>query len=245
MYLLFSPSEAKSALSPFSSPYSLSFPQLNPVRKEVLLRYEALLSQGSPEVLAKLFGLKEFEEIALLRSQNPFSSPTQKALFRYTGVGYTHLNPSALPPEAITFLEKHLIIFSNLFGPLLGGDTLPLYKVKQGETLQGLATQTLYKTHATPLLDKLLGGHLVVDLRAGFYEKFYIPSVPYIRPLFYKKGKVVSHWAKAWRGLLARELALWQPQTEDAFNAMAIEGLKIEEIQCKGMQKNYLFSIMD
>jgi len=245
MYLLFSPSEAKSVLSPFLEPFSLSFPQLNPTRKEILSHYEALLSQGTQETLAKLFGLKDSDEISLLRSCDPFSSPTQKALFRYTGVGYTYLNPSSLPSEAITFLENHLIIFSNLFGPLLGGDTLPLYKLKQGETLQGLATETLYKTRASPLLDTLLKDHLVIDLRAGFYEKFYIPSFPYIRPLFYKNGKAVSHWAKAWRGLLARELALWQPQTEDAFNAMPIEGLKIEEIQCKGMQKNYFFSIMD
>ncbi|MBE0496408.1 YaaA family protein [Sulfurospirillum sp. T05] len=245
MYILFSPSEAKNPDSPIAKRFSLAFPELSTPRDLALSRYLSLLENASSASLSALFGVKKADEIQALKDANPLSAHTQKALLRYTGVGYTYLDPASLPADALHFLENHLIIFSNLFGPLLGGDTLPYYKLKQGQTLEGLATETLYKPHVTPVLDAFLEDHFVVDLRAGFYEKFYLPNKPYVRLIFLKEGKVVSHWAKAWRGKVARTLALLQPQTEEAFQAIAFEGLKIEEIQCKGIQKNYFFSIME
>jgi len=245
MYILFSPSEAKAQNSTILKPFSLAFPELSKARNEVLFRYLALLEKSQTSTLSSLFGVKNEKEIQALKETNPLSAYTQKALFRYTGVGYAHLDPRSLSVDALNFLENHLIIFSNLFGPLLGGDTLPYYKLKQGQTLDGLATQAYYKPLITPVLDSLLENHLIIDLRAGFYEKFYLPRTPYIRFIFLKNGKVVSHWAKAWRGKVARTLAFLQPQTEEAFGRIIFEGLRIEEIQHKGVQKNYIFSIME
>jgi cytoplasmic iron level regulating protein YaaA (DUF328/UPF0246 family) len=131
MYILFSPSEAKSQHSPLLNPFSITFSELFDARNQVLSKYLCVLENAQTSTLSTLFGVKNEIEIEALRTTNPVSADTQKALFRYTGVGYTYLDPTSLPAPALDFLEKHLIIFSNLFGPLLGGDYLPYYKLKQ------------------------------------------------------------------------------------------------------------------
>ena len=40
-----------------------------------------------------------------------------------------------------------------------------------------------------------------------FYEKFYKISKPYLTFKFIKNGKVVSHFAKAYRGILLKTMA--------------------------------------
>ncbi|MCB4755324.1 MAG: YaaA family protein, partial [Sulfurovum sp.] len=82
----------------------------------------------------------------------------------------------------------------------------------------------------------------ILDLRAGFYDKFYRPTKPYTTLKFIKEGKVVSHWAKAYRGLVLREIAKTGVKCIDAFMRLPIEGLRINEIQ---IQKNRTEIIYD
>jgi cytoplasmic iron level regulating protein YaaA (DUF328/UPF0246 family) len=62
---------------------------------------------------------------------------------------------------------------------------------------------------------------------------------------FLKNGKNVSHWAKAYRGKIVRDLALHQPQDEAALANIAFDGLRIREIQHKGLAHWYVFDIVD
>ncbi len=71
----------------------------------------------------------------------------------------------------------------------------------------------------------------ILDLRAGYYDKFYKLTKPYTTLKFLKGGKTVSHWAKAYRGLVLRELAKNNISSMEEFMSLEIEGLSIKEIK--------------
>jgi cytoplasmic iron level regulating protein YaaA (DUF328/UPF0246 family) len=142
------------------------------------------------------------------------------------------------------FIDENVIIFSNLFGPLLAKDPIPYYRLKQGEKLDGFDIAKFYKDNFSKELDEFLEDEFVIDLRAGHYEKFYTIKKPYITCKFLKNGKVVSHWAKAYRGTILKELSKHQPQNEDEFASIEFEDLLIKEIVKKGKKKEYIYEII-
>jgi cytoplasmic iron level regulating protein YaaA (DUF328/UPF0246 family) len=104
-----------------------------------------------------------------------------------------------------------VILFSNLFGPIKANDKIPEYKLKQGVKMGNLNIEKTYKNLFSASLDKYLGEY-IIDLRAGFYEKFYTISVPHVAFKFLKNGKVVSHYAKAYRGKILQHIAQTKPK---------------------------------
>ncbi len=245
MKILFSPSETKitGGSSNSLNINSYLFPFLLDKHKEVLNKYQAYLSTASEEQLSKLFGLKKQKEIDLFTSVDIFCDDTMKAIQRYTGVAYDYLRYNELPTDEQTFLDENMIIFSNLHGPILAQYPIPNYKLKQGEKLGDFSIEKFYKEHFSDALDTLLEEEFTIDLRAGFYLKFYTPKINHVTMKFLKDGKVVSHWAKAYRGNIARELAHHQPQNEQEFQKIAFENLKIEEIIKRKNKNEYIFSI--
>jgi len=247
MKILFSPSETKTTLKDASSITSCSFifQKLFEKRSEVLRHYQHILDEKDPVVLSKLFGFKDSAKIKPYLDENIFSSFTCKAIERYSGIAYDHLDYASLTPYAKHFIENNVMIFSNLFGPLLAGDFIPEYKLQQGESLQGFKPENFYKTHFSNAIDDWIGNETLVDLRAGFYEKFYTPKVPTILMKFLKNGKVVSHFAKAYRGNVLRHLAQQMPRDEVEFQKICFEGLKIVEILHKNLKHEYVYEIID
>ncbi|HIP02678.1 MAG TPA: peroxide stress protein YaaA, partial [Campylobacterales bacterium] len=142
------------------------------------------------------------------------------------------------------FIDKNMIIFSNLFGPILAGYYVPNYKLKQGEKLGSFVIEKFYKEHFSDTLDELLEDEFTIDLRAGFYLKFYKPKVAHITMKFLKEGKVVSHWAKAYRGSIAKELAHYQPENEQELQKIHFENLEIKEIIKRKNLNEYIFDIV-
>lgn len=92
-------------------------------------------------------------------------------------------------------------------------------------------------------MDNYLAEEDILDLRAGFYDKFYKPSKPYTTLKFVKEGKVVSHWAKAYRGIVLKEVAKAGVETLDAFMKLPIEGLSVQEIQTKKNRTEIIYEI--
>lgn len=244
MVILFSPSEGKregGELSPLNS-QSLIFPDLYPKRLEVIEQYEKLTQTGCDEQLYELFGIKDTKEYE--RFRNSFAAmPTMKAVERYEGVAYDYLNYPELSTQAQTYIDNHTIIFSNLFGPLRASDSIPDYKLKQGASIGNFIPDKHYKTHFSAALDALIGEDEILDLRAGYYDKFYIPLKPAVTLKFLKGGKVVSHWAKAYRGIVLREAAKGQIGTITALLALNIEGLMIHEIVETKKKKEIVYTI--
>ena len=245
MKVLFSPSERKTEISSYVGVLEKELWKefLYGERNYVIEKYNDILQNGTSVQVSKLFGIKE-ENFGSLKDELIKSSlPLQIAVLRYSGVAYDYLDFSSLPKDSQEFVKSNVIIFSNLLGPLLAGDKVPNYKLKQGEKLNSFAPEEHYKEKFTTSLDEFLKGEFIVDLRAGFYEKFYTLSQPFITCKFLKNGKSVSHWAKAYRGKLLRELSLHQPQDEKEFASIQFQGLHVKEIIQNKLKREYVFEI--
>lgn len=231
MIILFAPSEGKRSGGEYPSMNNTSFifPQLYTKRLEVILKYEEAVDTGDYFALNELFGLKDENEF--VRYKIPFDkAPTMKAIERYDGVAYDYLTYAELSPLEQAYLDRNVIIFSNLFGPIRAGDFIPDYKLKQGSAIDSMAPEKFYKKHFTDPLNELIGEQEVIDLRAGFYDKFYTCSRPPLTLKFLKEGKVVSHWAKAYRGVVLKAIAKNKVSSFNDFMGIKIDGLSISEI---------------
>lgn len=241
LYTLFSPSEGKLPGGDSAQQSDILF-GYEP-RSEILTTYNAIVKSGDMEAIKALFGIKKESDI-LPYIGDLFNAPLMKAIERYSGVAYDYLDYASLSPEAKTYLQQQVIIFSNLYGPVRGGDRIANYKVKQGNSIGEIAPDRFYRERFSYQLDLLLMEHEILDLRAGYYDKFYKTKQPYTTLKFLKEGKSVSHWAKAYRGLVLRELAAHQVDSLDDFMKMEIETLKVEEIKKSKNKREIVYSII-
>ena len=242
MKILFAPSEGKiKGGDKIFDKNLLTFNENS--RDELLNLYQDYLNNSTFEELSKLFGLKKEHEIIENQKVNIFNEKTLKAIQKYDGVAYDYLSYNSLSQKAKSFIDNNLIIFSNLFGPLLAKDKIPYYRLSQGAKIGDFDIAKFYKNNFSDELDKFLEDELIIDLRAKHYEKFYTIKNDYITCKFLKNGKVVSHWAKAYRGLILKELAYHQPQNEDEFRELNFKDLTIKEITQKKNQKEYVYEI--
>jgi hypothetical protein len=245
MVILFAPSEGKKEggiLPPLNSD-PLLFPELYEKRRDVIQQYEQVIRDGNDETLFELFGIKDTKEYE--RYRIPFASAaTMKAIERYDGVAYDYLDYQSLSSESQNYIDDNVIVFSNLFGPIRLGDKIPDYKLKQGSTIGTFAPEKYYKEHFSAALEEMIGDQEILDIRAGFYDKFYIPAKQTTTLKFLKEGKVVSHWAKAYRGTVLREAAKHQVRSIEELLALNIEGLFLNEIVETKKKKEVIYTIM-
>lgn len=238
MKILFSPSEAKfsgGSFAPFDK-NSFVFEQLFEKRLEIVYAYQRKLTESSLEELSVFFGLKDIDEVRYFQQIDLTNTPSDLAISRYDGVAYTYLDFASLPAFAKEFVLENTLIFSNLFGPIRAKDLLPEYRYKQGAQLEGIQIEKFYKTHFEDAIEHFVAEELLLDLRAGFYDKFYKPKREFVTMKFIKGGKVVSHFAKAYRGKVLRTLALQEGNITSfqILKSIHFEGIElIDEIVTK------------
>jgi cytoplasmic iron level regulating protein YaaA (DUF328/UPF0246 family) len=213
-------------------------------REEILNKYNSIILSGNKEDIKNLFGFKKFSECEPYIC-DIFNSPLMYAIERYQGVAYDYLTYSELECAAQSYLKENTIIFSNLYGPILGGDTIANYKVKQGNSIGDIAPDKFYKERFSYQLDLYLSQHEILDLRAGYYDKFYKTSQPYTTLKFLKNGKTVSHWAKAYRGIVLREVAKNNIQNIDEFMKLEIDKLQVHEIITSKNKTQIVYNIVE
>lgn len=197
MKILFSPSEGKICV-PYQSP-------LTDRIKAIHKTYLDFVQNAEVEELQKIWGLKKLEEIQKIK-QCSMEHGVLPAIECYSGVAYEALGFSSLDEKAQKMILDSVVIFSNLFGPVSAKENLPFYKLKQGEGFAGFKTKMLYQ-ELEKELDAILQDECIVDLRAEFYQKLYVPKSHYFTFEFLKNGKRVSHYAKHYRGVVLREIA--------------------------------------
>ena len=184
---------------------SLSFPELNSVRKQIAADLVALDDPFA------VLGISDKLAAEAEANQQLLTSPTTLAILRYTGVLYDALSADTLPNEAL----QRLAIGSALFGVVRAGDLIPHYRLSGGTKLptRSSATPTL-KSRWGGLITEVLSSadDLVVDLRSGTYQQLgrlktaITVRVESVQPD--GSRKVVSHFNKHYKGELARVLAL-------------------------------------
>ena len=239
--ILFSPSEGKN--SGGNSTKKDIFGALH-ARDEILHTYNDIILSQDEEAIKKLFGFKKFNECKPYMC-DIFNASLMPAIERYQGVAYNYLNYKELDADAQKFLKENTLIFSNLYGPLLGGDTIANYKMKQNNTIGNIAPEKFYKERFSYQVELYLNTHEVLDLRAGYYEKFYKSTKPYTTLKFLKNGKTVSHWAKAYRGIVLREIAKHNIKSMQAFMQLEIEGLSVAEIKIIKNKTEIIYNIVE
>lgn len=237
--ILFSPSEGKKNGGNENKKELLCSDK---AREEILNAYMNILNTHDEKKISKLFGFKKFSDCESYIC-NLFSSPLMCAIERYQGVAYDYLEFDSLDNTEQEYLKNHTIIFSNLYGPLLGGDHIANYKVQQGNNIGTYAPDKFYSERFTYQLDLFLVEDDILDLRARYYDKFYKVTKPYTTLKFLKDGKVVSHWAKAYRGLVLREVAKHNISSMAEFMALEIDGLNVKEIQVIKNKTEIIYNI--
>ncbi len=242
MKILLAPSETK--ISGGNNNFNLNsllFSELTPIRKQLLHQYMNILQKNSFSELSKMFGLKKETDIDY-HNKDIIHELTMKAIERYTGVAFDYLNYKSLEKDSQYYIDKNVLLCSNLFGFLRANDLIPEYRLKQGEALRELKPEKLYKEQSY-LMEEYLKDEDILDLRAGFYDKFYKPKKEYTTLKFIKNGKVISHWAKAYRGIVLREIAKAKIETLEEFMNLSIENLSIDEIQTKKNKTEIIYNI--
>jgi cytoplasmic iron level regulating protein YaaA (DUF328/UPF0246 family) len=198
------PSEGKAALGdgPALDLPKLSFPSLKASREAVLNALDALCK--GPEAQTVL-GLSPGQLGEIDKNQVLRTAPTLKASDLYTGVLYDNLGLASLSHEAAERAEENLLIFSGLWGLLRITDRVPPYRLSMGVKLSPLGgLGAHWRRSITPVLDAEPG--LVVDLRSSTYVAAWRPGGRAVAVRVLRDGKVVSHMAKATRGVIARSL---------------------------------------
>ncbi|MEA3353746.1 MAG: YaaA family protein [Campylobacterota bacterium] len=244
MKILLAPAETKMEGGE-NTPYckeNFFFKDLSDTRDNIVQKYEEFLKNSSIDELSKWFGLKNLKECEKY-SKSIIDKPTMKAILRYTGVAFDALDYNTLDEKEQKYCDENIILFSNLFGPLRADDLIPDYKYKQGAVLPSFDVIKHYKENIKNTLDGYLADE-VVDLRAGFYDKFYKPSADVITYKFLKEGKVVSHWAKYYRGMIVRELARNNIESFAELMKLEVDGLRLLEIQEKKNVRTLIMEIV-
>lgn len=246
LYTLFSPAEAKEAGGslPHISSKSFIFPSLYEKRLNVLNEFEKLKNSLSEKELLEFFELKSLNETSEYK-ESVFTLPAEKAILRYSGVAYKALDFYSLDEAAKGYLLDNVVIFSNLFGAIKGGDEIPNYKLKQGAKIGSLDTAKFYGAEFSSALDAMFEDAELVDLRAGYYEKFYKPKAKTLKPKFLKNGKIISHNAKEYRGLFLRAIAQNGAKNLEDITNINITNLRLIEIIAKKNITEPVFEVVD
>ena len=228
MLILLPPSETK-ASGGDGGPLDfagLSWPSLNPVREAIAADLVALSSDREAAMAALKLGPKLAAEVDA--NAELLSSPTMPALDRYTGVLYDALDAPSLPASA----RGRLAVGSALFGVVGGLDMIPRYRLSGGSKLprrdasgSGAGAEGSKLTEPAPTMrarwgaaitDALADEPFVVDLRSGAYLNLGKVPGAVTATVVTTEGKVVSHFNKHHKGLLARALATEPVDSLDA-----------------------------
>ena len=225
---------------PIKAPVLLSGQASEPL----VARYESILRTGSDKQKQSLTGWSSADKIKALPT-NLATAPVVPALERYTGVGFQYLNIATLNAHARAYLDTHLVIFSHLFGPLRATDLIPETKLKQTTRFAGKQLANYFNEQTAQAVEQVIDGRPVLDVRAGLYERFFTPTTPTITCGFTKQGKTVSHWSKAYRGVVARQVAIHQPGSIEALLAIPMPGLKQAEVTTSPSGVHVSYRVVD
>ena len=223
MLILLPPSEGKTAPRR-GRPLDLarlSFPSLAEPRAEVLDALVSLCTTGGADDMgdaakaAEVLGLGKTQLDEVARNAALEDAPTARADQVYTGVLYEALDFASLDASAKRRGTSRVAIASGLFGLLRPGDRITAYRLSGSVSLPGIGqVSTYWSRRLDAAVLEAAGKGLVVDLRSSTYASFWRPEpeaaarVVTARVLHEVDGrrKVVSHFNKATKGRLVREL---------------------------------------
>jgi cytoplasmic iron level regulating protein YaaA (DUF328/UPF0246 family) len=196
---------------------TLTVPELTPARERVLDALVSLCS-GDPAEAARVLDVPRSQLDLVDRNAGLSTAPTARADQVYSGVLYEALSPATLSTAARRRATSRVLVTSSLFGVVGPADRIPAYRLSGDARLPGLpglgGVAAHWRDSLGPVVEELLGDRLLVDLRSSTYAAFWRPPgtlarrVATVRVLHEVAGKrqVVSHFNKATKGRIVREL---------------------------------------
>ncbi len=198
MHILLPPSEGKTP--PVSGPAldldALSHPELAPARAAVIRELVDVSQKANALDILKV-GERIRPEVEAQRAL--WQAPCAPAREVYTGVLY----------EAATLREgDEVLIFSGLFGVTGASDLIPAHRLSMNVRLPGTGALKSFwrKQLAQHPLAPVEGASVTVDMRSGAYLVWNPPGQWWDVRVRDSSGKVITHMAKHYRGLLTRAL---------------------------------------
>lgn len=220
--ILLPPSEGKTAgAGPPLQPATLSAAELGAARERVLSALVRLCARRDPEPARTALGLSAGQLAEVARNAGLREAPTAPAGQVYTGVLFDALGLATLPPPARAALESSVRVCSGLWGVLRLDDRIPAYRCPISARLPRLGGLAAYWRGRLPrTMTAAAGDRVVLDLRSGAYAAAWAPGPELaartvtVRVLHERivdgvaRRTVVSHFNKAVKGRLVRDLAL-------------------------------------
>ncbi|MCX4693603.1 peroxide stress protein YaaA [Streptomyces sp. NBC_01408] len=222
MLVLLPPSEGKAAGGSGAplKPQELSLPGLAAARAAVLNELVELCAGDEPKA-REVLGLSEGLRGEVAKNVELRSAVARPAGEIYTGVLYDALGLADLTPAARKLAEDALLVFSGLWGAVRITDRIPSYRCSMGVKLPGLGALGAYwRAPMAEVLPAAAGEGLVLDLRSSAYASAWRPKgevagrTATVRVLHsqvvdgVEKRSVVSHFNKATKGRMVRDLLL-------------------------------------
>tara|TARA_Y100001970_G_C14161619_1_gene818872 strand:+ start:888 stop:1586 length:699 start_codon:yes stop_codon:yes gene_type:complete len=221
MKILIPPSEGKTK----TKSTSIKFADTNFKFARHVNQVVRLLELIDDEDLRSVYGTSPEKALGFHRqNQDIFNSPCAPAIERYTGVVYEHIDWSSLSEKAKQYMEKHVLIFSGLFGLLTPQTLIPDYKLK----MNVLSLQH----HWNPILTENLNSEKpVIDLLPQVHRKAYKPNkdnVINVDFIIINKGKktAAGHFGKAVKGEFIKYMAENNILSVDEFSGFEYDGFK-------------------
>ena len=221
MKILIPPSEGKARIKETN----VVFSDTNFKFKRHVNQVVRLLELIDDEDLRSVYGTSTEKALVFHRqNQDIFNSPCARAIERYTGVVYEHIDWLNLSEKAKNYMEKYVFIFSGLFGILTPMTPIPDYKLK----MNVLSLQH----HWNPILTEYLQDeNPIIDLLPQVHRKAYKPNDKHVIPvdfLIINKGKktAAGHFGKAVKGEFIRHMAENSVTSIDEFSSFEYDGFK-------------------
>ncbi|NOZ09289.1 MAG: YaaA family protein [FCB group bacterium] len=221
MIVLVPPSEGKVKIR---KPMELKFEDTDfPLMKEVG-QVVRLLSLIDDEDIRSIYGTSKQKALIFHRqNQDVMNSRVWPAIERYSGVVYEHIGWNTLSEEAREYMEKHIRIFSGLFGMVTPMTLIPDYKLK----MNVMSLQYHWKPILTDILAK---EDMIIDLLPQVHRKAYQSSDNVIEVEFVVmskgKKKTAGHYGKAVKGEFIRYMAEHNVTSIDQFEGFEYDNFR-------------------
>lgn len=208
-------------------------------------RLNNLLKKKSAKSLSKLMSISDaLGQLNYERNQSwelPFTTDNSRpAVYAFNGDVYRGLDAYTIPKDKIETLQNTVRILSGLYGLLKPTDLIQPYRLEMGTKLPVGTKKNLYEFWKKDITDalnqELEDDELFLNLASNEYFKAIDAKalkVPIIMANFkdFKNGeyKMISFFAKAARGLMARYIVDTNAKTIDDLKGFNYDGYGYSE----------------
>lgn len=212
-------------------------------------RLNKILRKKSAKSLSKLMSISDaLGQLNYERNQSwelPFTKHNARpAVYAFNGDVYRGLDAYTIPEDKIETLQKTVRILSGLYGVLKPSDLIQPYRLEMGTKLPVGVKKNLYefwkKDITKALNEELEDEELFLNLASNEYFKAVDTKslkVPVVTANFkdFKNGeyKMISFFAKAARGMMARYVVDTNAKTIDDLKGFNYEGYSFSEPMSK------------